>query len=315
MKVIDFLKNADKPLFSYEIMPPLRGGSADKIFSMVEKLMPFNPPFIDLTSRSAEVEYIDTPNGQIEQHVRRKRPGTIGLSAAIKNRFDVETVPHVLCNGFTREETEDALIELNYLGIHNVLAVRGDDLRRNMITNGKTTNKYTSDLVCQIQKMNQGEYLDKLLDASATDFSIGVGGYPEKHFEAVDMNTDLMYLKEKVDNGADYIVTQMFYKNKSYFDFVEQARAVGITVPIIPGLKIISTKRHLKLIPKFFYIEIPDELGKQVEEAKTNDEVKNIGVNWAIEQTKELYEANVPCIHFYILQSAKQVVNVVQEFK
>jgi methylenetetrahydrofolate reductase (NADPH) len=315
MKVIDYLKNADKPLFSYEIMPPLRGGSAEKIFRMVEELMPFNPPFIDLTSRSAEVEYIDTPNGQFERHVRRKRPGTIGLSAAIKNRFDVETVPHVLCNGFTREETEDALIELNYLGIHNVLAVRGDDLRRNMTTNGKTTNKYASDLVCQIQKMNQGEYLDKLLDASATDFSVGVGGYPEKHFEAVEMNTDLMYLKEKVDNGADYIVTQMFYENKSYFDFVEQARAVGITVPIIPGLKIISTKRHLKLIPEFFYIEIPDELGKQVEEAKTNDEVKNIGVNWAIEQTKELYEANVPCIHFYIMQSAKQVVNVVQEFK
>jgi len=315
MKVIDYLKNADKPLFSYEIMPPLRGGSAEKIFRMVEELMPFNPPFIDLTSRSAEVEYIDTPNGQFERHVRRKRPGTIGLSAAIKNRFDVETVPHVLCNGFTREETEDALIELNYLGIHNVLAVRGDDLRRNMTTNGKTTNKCASDLVCQIQKMNQGEYLDKLLDASATDFSVGVGGYPEKHFEAVDMNTDLMYLKEKVDNGADYIVTQMFYENKSYFDFVEQARAVGITVPIIPGLKIISTKRHLKLIPEFFYIEIPDELGKQVEEAKTNDEVKNIGVNWAIEQTKELYEANVPCIHFYIMQSAKQVVNVVQEFK
>lgn len=315
MKVIDYLKNADKPLFSYEIMPPLRGGSAEKIFRMVEELMPFNPPFIDLTSRSAEVEYIDTPNGQFERHVRRKRPGTIGLSAAIKNRFDVETVPHVLCNGFTREETEDALIELNYLGIHNVLAVRGDDLRRNMTTNGKTTNKYASDLVCQIQKMNQGEYLDKLLDASATDFSVGVGGYPEKHFEAVDMNTDLMYLKEKVDNGADYIVTQMFYENKSYFDFVEQARAVGITVPIIPGLKIISTKRHLKLIPEFFYIKISDELGKQVEEAKTNDEVKNIGVNWAIEQTKELYEANVPCIHFYIMQSAKQVVNVVQEFK
>jgi len=315
MKVIEYLKNADKPLFSYEIMPPLRGGSAEKIFRMVEELMPFNPPFIDLTSRSAEVEYIDTPNGQFERHVRRKRPGTIGLSAAIKNRFDVETVPHVLCNGFTREETEDALIELNYLGIHNVLAVRGDDLRRNMTTNGKTTNKCASDLVCQIQKMNQGEYLDKLLDASATDFSVGVGGYPEKHFEAVDMNTDLMYLKEKVDNGADYIVTQMFYENKSYFDFVEQARAVGITVPIIPGLKIISTKRHLKLIPEFFYIKISDELGKQVEEAKTNDEVKNIGVNWAIEQTKELYEANVPCIHFYIMQSAKQVVNVVQEFK
>ncbi len=213
MKVIDYLKNADKPLFSYEIMPPLRGGSAEKIFRMVEELMPFNPPFIDLTSRSAEVEYIDTPNGQFERNVRRKRPGTIGLSAAIKNRFDVETVPHVLCNGFTREETEDALIELNYLGIHNVLAVRGDDLRRNMTTNGKTTNKYASDLVCQIQKMNQGEYLDKLLDASATDFSVGVGGYPEKHFEAVDMNTDLMYLKEKDVVNVEFDVLGKYIKN------------------------------------------------------------------------------------------------------
>jgi len=315
MKVTEFLKNADNPLFSYEIMPPLRGGSADNIFKMVEELMPFDPPFIDLTSRSAEVEYIDTPSGQFERHVRRKRPGTIGLSAAIKNRFDVETVPHVLCNGFTREETEDALIELNYLGIHNVLAVRGDDLRRNMTTNGKTINLYASDLVSQIQKMNQGEYLDKLLDASATNFSVGVGGYPEKHFEAANMNTDLKFLKEKVDNGADYIVTQMFYNNKSFFDFVDKAREIGIDVPIIPGLKIITTKRHLSLIPEFFYINIPDELKKQVEEAKTNDEVKNIGVNWAIKQTKELYESNVPCIHFYIMQSANQVVNVVREFK
>ncbi len=314
MKVINFLKQTDKPLFSYEIMPPLRGGNAEKIFSMVEELMPYNPPFIDLTSRSAEVEYIDTPNGKLEHHIRRKRPGTIGLSAAIKNRFDVETVPHILCNGFTREETEDALIELNYLGIHNVLAVRGDDLRRTMNTNGKTINHYASELVSQIQKMNNGKYLDELLDASATDFCIGVGCYPEKHFEAVDMDTDLKNLKEKVDNGADYIVTQMFYNNKSYFDFVEKARAVGIEIPIIPGLKILTVKRHLKLIPEFFYVDLPADLVEQVEAAKTNNEVSKIGVQWAIEQTKELYEANVPCIHFYIMQSAKQVVNVVKEF-
>lgn len=314
MKVTDYLKKAEKPLFSYEIMPPLRGGSAENIFNMVEELMPYNPPFIDLTSRSAEVEYIDTPNGKLERHIRRKRPGTIGLSAAIKNRFDVETVPHILCNGFTREETEDALIELNYLGIHNVLAVRGDDLRRNVNTNGKTINHYASDLVSQIKNMNNGIYLDELMDASATDFCIGVGGYPEKHFEAVNLNTDLEHLKSKVDKGADYIVTQMFYNNTAYFEFVEKARSTGITIPIIPGLKILTVRRHLQLIPEYFYVELPKELVDQVEDAKTNEEVSRIGVNWAIEQTKELYEANVPCIHFYIMQSAKQVVNVVKEF-
>lgn len=315
MKVIDFLEKADKPLFSYEIMPPLRGGSADQIFNMIEELMPFDPPFIDLTSRSAEVEYVDTPTGQIERQVRRKRPGTIGLSAAIKNRFEVETVPHILCNGFTREETEDALIELNYLGIHNVLAVRGDDLRRNVSVNGKTINHYASDLVGQINKMNNGEYLDELLDASATDFCIGVGGYPEKHFEAVDMDTDLKYLKAKVDSGADYIVTQMFFENTSFFEFVEKARAIGIKIPIIPGLKILTIKRHLKLIPEVFCVDLPDKLINLVEEAKTMEEITKTGVQWAIDQTKELYEANVPCIHFYIMLSAKQVVNVVKEFK
>ncbi len=315
MKVTDYLKKAEKPLFSYEIMPPLRGGNADRIFNMVEELMPYDPPFIDLTSRSAEVEYIDTPKGKFERHVRRKRPGTIGLSAAIKNRFDVETVPHILCNGFTREETEDALIELNYLGIHNVLAVRGDDLRRNMTTNGKTINYYASDLVSQIKKMNRGKYLDELLDASATDFCVGVGGYPEKHFEAVDLDTDIKYLKEKVINGADYIVTQMFYNNKSYFEFVSKARAIGIKIPIIPGLKILTTEKHLRLIPELFYVDIPHELVEKVNNAKTNDEIKKIGVKWAVEQTKELCEANVPCIHYYIMQSAEQVVNVVKEFK
>jgi len=314
MKVTDYLNKAKKPLFSYEIMPPLRGGSADKIFKMVEELMPFDPPFIDLTSRSAEVEYLDTPDGKFERQVRRKRPGTIGLSAAIKNRFNVETVPHILCKGFTREETEDALIELNYLGIHNVLAVRGDDLRRNMSMNGKTANEYASDLVLQIRSMNNGNYLDELLDASATDFCIGVGGYPEKHFEANDLDTDLEFLKRKVDNGADYIVTQMFYDNKAYFEFVDKARDIGIDIPIIPGLKILTQRKHLKLIPDIFYVDIPPELAERIENAKTDDEVRSVGVDWAIEQTKELYEANVPCIHYYIMQSAKQVVNVVKEF-
>ncbi len=315
MKVTKIIREANKPLFSYEIMPPLRGGSAGKIFRLVEDLMPYNPPFIDLTSRSAEIEYFDTPNGKFERHVRRKRPGTIGLSAAIKNRFNVETVPHLLCNGFTREETEDALIELNYLDILNVLAVRGDDLRRNVDTRHKTINLYAKDLVNQIVELNGGQYLDELLDASATNFCIGVGGYPEKHFEASDLDTDLKYLKEKADAGADYIVTQMFFENKSFFNFVEKARAVGIKIPIIPGLKILTLKRHLEIIPENFFINIPDALAQQVEDAKTDNEVKKIGLKWAIDQTKELYNANVPCIHFYIMQSAAQVVNVVKEFE
>jgi len=314
MKVTDIIKDATKPLFSYEIMPPLRGGSSEKIFGMVEELMPYNPPFIDLTSRSAEIEYFDTPSGKFERHVRRKRPGTIGLSAAIKNRFDVETVPHILCNGFTREETEDALIELNYLDILNVLAVRGDDLRRNVDTRHKTINFYAKDLVNQIVEMNNGIYLDELLDASATDFCVGVGGYPEKHFEASNFDTDLKYLKEKVDAGANYIVTQMFFENKYYFDFVDKARAIGINIPIIPGLKILAMKRHLDIIPKNFFVQIPDPLISQIEDAKTDNEVKKFGLQWAVDQTKELYEANVPCIHFYIMQSAIQVVNVVKEF-
>ncbi len=314
MKVTNIIKEASKPLFSYEIMPPLRGGSAENIFGLVEELMPYNPPFIDLTSRSAEIEYFDTPNGKFERHVRRKRPGTIGLSAAIKNRFDVETVPHLLCNGFTREETEDALIELNYLDILNVLAVRGDDLRRKVDTRHKTINIYAKDLVNQIVEMNEGKYLDELLDASVTDFCIGVGGYPEKHFEASDLETDLKYLKEKVDAGADYIVTQMFFENKNYFEFVNKARAIGIDIPIIPGLKILTLKRHLDIIPENFFVQIPDSLVNQVEDAKTDNEVKKIGLQWAVNQTKELYDANVPCIHFYIMQSATQVVNVVKDF-
>ncbi len=313
MKIINYIKNTTEPLFSYEIMPPLRGGSARNTFEIIEKLMPFDPPFIDLTSRSAEVEYLDTPNGKMKRHIRRKRPGTIGLSAAIKNRFNVETVPHVLCNGFSMEETEDALIELNYLGIHNVLAVRGDDLRKNINANSHSYNKYAVDLVRQIVDMNNGIYLEELLDASASDFCIGAGGYPEKHFEAPDLETDLKYLKEKVNAGAEYIVTQMFFDNRVYFDFVKKVRAIGIEVPIIPGLKILSSRKHLSLIPHNFYITIPPELCNKVEAAKTDKEVKNIGVEWAINQTQELYNADVPCIHFYIMYSTKQVVEVVKE--
>ena len=315
MKVIEFLEKANETLFSYEIIPPNRGGSIQKIFHLVEQLMPFDPPFIDLTSRSAEVYYEDAGEGKMIRYIRRKRPGTIGISAAIKNKFNVETVPHILCRGFTREETEDALIELNYLGINNVLAVRGDELRKDPPDEpGRTRNKYASDLVVQIKEMNDGQYVEELLDAAPTNFCIGVGAYPEKHFEAPNMSTDIKYLKSKVDAGADYIVTQMFYNNAAYFKFVDDCRAAGIDVPIIPGLKILSTEAHLRVIPKNFYVDIPEELSSQVI-GQPKEEIQRVGIDWAMNQVQELVDANVPCVHFYIMSSAKSVAKVVSQFK
>jgi len=315
MKVIDFLEKANSTLFSYEIIPPYRGGSIDKVFNLVEQLLPFEPPFIDLTSRSAEVYYEEDDEGEMVKHIRRKRPGTIGISAAIKNKFNIETVPHILCRGFTQQETEDALIELNYLGIDNVLIVRGDELRNDPPSSpGRTRNKYASDLVNQVKNMNSGVYLEALIESFPTNFCIGVGGYPEKHFEAVDMNSDLKLLKAKVDAGADYIVTQMFYDNKLYFKFVNDCRMAGINIPIIPGIKILSTEAHLKALPKYFYIDIPDALSSQVI-GNSKQEIHKIGLEWTMNQVQELIEAKVPCVHFYIMSSAKSVTEVVSKFK
>jgi methylenetetrahydrofolate reductase (NADPH) len=315
MKVIDFLEKANSTLFSYEIIPPNRGGSIDKIFNLVEELIPFDPPFIDLTSRSAEVYYEDDGEGETIRHIRRKRPGTIGISAAIKNKFNVETVPHILCRGFTQQETEDALIELNYLGINNVLVVRGDELRKDSsISPGRTRNKYASDLVKQVKNMNSGIYLEELIESVPTNFCIGVGGYPEKHFEAPNMKTDLKLLKAKVDAGADYIVTQMFYDNKAYFKFVDDCRKCGINIPIIPGIKILSTESHLRVLPKYFYVDIPEALSSNVI-GKSKQEIYKIGIEWTLNQVQELIEAKVPCVHFYIMSSAKSVTEVVSKFK
>lgn len=314
MKVTDFLKDAKKTLFSFEIIPPMRGGSASDIFKLVDQVMPFNPPFIDLTSRSAEVYYEQKIDGTDHKHVKRKRPGTIGLSAAIKNRFNVETVPHILCNGFTKEETEDALIELSYLGINNVLAVKGDDLRKDPGGgNGRHINNFASDLVQQITELNQGKYLEELSDSSPTNFCIGVGGYPEIHIDSPDAKTDIEFLKLKVEKGADYIVSQMFFDNKAYFDFVDRARNAGITVPIIPGLKILTQESHLKIIPNIFHIKIPEALQKQVM-GKSKQEIKTSGIDWAMKQVQELVDANVPCVHFYIMSSAKAVTEIVSHF-
>ncbi|MFQ6674401.1 MAG: methylenetetrahydrofolate reductase, partial [Fidelibacterota bacterium] len=311
MKVIEFLERSNSTLLSYEIIPPLRGGTAKKIFRLVEELMPYEPPFIDITSRSAEAYYEKMPDGTLRRRVRRKRPGTLGLSAAIKNRFNVETVPHVLCRGFTREETEDALIELNYLGIDNVLAITGDDTGRGSPGNeDSTVNRYAFDLVTQIVDMNRGVYSEVLEDTHPTDFCIGVGGYPEKHRLSPDEETDIQYLKDKVDAGAHYIVTQMFFDNASFFPFVERCRKAGIDVPIIPGLKILTTRRHLRILPEIFHVQVPETLAGRVREAAPG-EVKNIGMEWAIQQCQGLLDAKVPCIHFYIMQDAGAVTQII----
>jgi len=314
MKVTEYFKQSKKTLFSYEIIPPIRGRSIDGIFKLIEQLLPFDPPFIDLTSRSAEIYYEDLGNGALRRHTKRKRPGTIGLSAAIKNRYNIETVPHILCKGFTKEETEDALIELNFLNINNVLAIQGDELRQlSKEDTGKTHNFYASDLVSQIMDMNNGRYLEQLNDASPTDFCIGVAGYPEKHIEAPNIDSDIKFLKQKVAAGADYIVTQMFFDNKKYFDFVQHCRSAGINIPIIPGIKIITRESHLKTIPRTFNIDIPPKLSDKIVR-QNKDKIYQIGVDWAVQQCQELVDAQVPCIHFYIMNTAREVAEVVSTF-
>lgn len=315
MRVTDYIDRAHSILFSYEIIPPLRGGTAQHVFDLVEQLMPNNPPFIDITSRAAEVYVEKLPDGTTRERVRKKRPGTIGLSAALKNRFNVETVPHVLCRGFTREETEDALIELNYLGINNVMALTGDQTKRSRPGNEKSTiNSYAINLVEQIVNMNNGVYLEHLEGSHPTDFCIGVGGYPEVHPASSDRASDVQFVKRKIDAGADYIVTQMFFNNRDFFRFVTECRESGIHVPIIPGIKILAVRRHLELLPQIFGVEVPEPLATRVREAESH-EVKDIGINWALDQCQGLLDSRVPCIHFYIMQDASEVAKVVSQLK
>lgn len=310
MKVTEHLGKASEPLISFEIIPPLRGGDINGLFSVIDELIKFKPPFIDVTSHAAEVDYEETPEG-IRKKIKRKRPGTIGICSAIKNRYNIDTVPHILCRGFTKEETEDALIELNYLGIENVLAIRGDDTGyKKPIPLGKSSNKFTVDLVKQISDMNSGKYLEEdLLDASSTDFCIGVGGYPEKHFESPNLKADIKYLKEKVDAGADYIVTQMFFRNDYYFKFLKLCRDSGIKVPIIPGLKVLTSKHHLSSLPRDFFIEIPDELSEEIMQADPKH-IQEIGINWAVKQVEELLNRKIPALHFYILQNVAPIKQI-----
>ena len=315
MRVIDHLMNAKEPLISFELIPPKRGGDIKDVLAVLDELIKYKPPFIDITSHSAEVIYDETANG-IKKKVKRKRPGTLGICALIQNKYNVDAVPHILVKGFTREETEDFLIELNYLAIDNVLAIRGDDSGYDKpVPLGKSINEYSLDLVKQIVDMNNGKYLEEnLLDAKATNFCIGVGGYSEKHFEAPNLKSDVRYAKQKADAGADYIVTQMFYDNKHYFDYVKLCREAGIDIPIIPGLKILTSKSQLHSIPKNFHVTIPTELADEVEAAKPEDVLK-IGVEWSVNQVKQLLDENVPSVHFYIMLNSKPISMLLDRLK
>jgi methylenetetrahydrofolate reductase (NADPH) len=315
MKVIDHLARADRPLISFEIIPPLRGGNIQSLLALIDDLVRFRPPFIDITSHAAEALYEETPGG-IQRRVKRKRPGTLGICALIQNKYEIDAVPHVLCHGFTREETEDFLIELKYLGIENVLAVRGDDSGyQKPIAPGRSVNRFAEDLVRQVASMNRGRYLEEgLLDAEHTEFCIGVGGYPEKHFEAPNLETDIRHTKAKVDAGAEYIVSQMFFDNARFLHYVERCRAAGITVPIIPGLKILNTKAQLASIPRNFFVDIPAELSDEVLSAE-GDEIAEAGVRWAERQVVELLDHGVPALHFYVMQNAKAVTRLLDRLK
>ena len=311
MKITDIIAERKAPFFTFEIIPPMRGQSVKEVINIVEKLVPYNPGWIDVTSHPAGVVYKENPDGSIQKRIFRKRPGTLGICGIIKNRFNIEPCAHLLCNGFTKEETEDALIELNYLGVENVLALQGDGLNYKKTPNPeRSVNHYASDLVDQISAMKNGEYLDELTGARPLDFCVGVAGYPEKHFMAPSLKQDMHYLKNKIEKGAEFIGTQMFFDNSKFFDFKNACKEEGITAPIIPGLKILKSVRQLTTVPKAFHIDFPDEL---VEEIMNNqDHVEEIGLNWAIKQTKELIASGVSNVHFYVMNDAEKVIKVME---
>jgi len=313
VKVTEHIEKAGKTLVSFEILPPLKGIGIQAVYDILDPLMEFSPPFIDVTYHREEFIYKQRDGGYYEKIAIRKRPGTVGICAAIMNRYQVDAVPHLICGGFTREETENALIDLSFLGIDNVLAIRGDVRKPDeTFVPEPGGHTYAIDLVRQIVNMNQGKYLhEETRDGVNSNFCIGVAGYPEKHFEAPNMKSDLKFLKAKIDAGASYVVTQMFFDNEKYFDFVKQCRALGIQVPIIPGLKPLTKRSQLTTLPRTFYVNIPDELSEAVEKCKSDKEVRQVGIEWCIQQSKELMAAGVPVIHYYTLGSVKTIREVV----
>ena len=315
MKITEYFnKSKEQTLVSFEVLPPLKGGSMSDIFNTLDQLMEFKPPFIDVTYHREEYVYNKRPSGYYEKTAIRKRPGTVGICASIMHRYGIDAIPHLICGGFSIEETENALIDLNFLGINNVLALRGDarQFEDKFIpeTNG---HKYAVDLVKQINDMNHGIYLDSNIEkGTPTEFSIGVAGYPEKHFEAPNFATDIEYLKQKIDAGASYIVTQMFFDNKKFFKFRDACTAAGIHVPIVAGLKPITRKYQLSSIPRKFFINFPEELVKEVVKTEEKD-IKTLGIEWCISQCKELKAAGVPCLHFYTMGDVDTTYKIVEK--
>jgi methylenetetrahydrofolate reductase (NADPH) len=315
MKLTDKISQSKSTLFSIEILPPLKGKSIQSIYDSIDPLMEFKPAFVDVTYHREEYVYKKREGGYLEKVSIRKRPGTVGICAAIMNKYHVDAVPHIICGGFTREETENALIDLQFLGIDNVLALRGDSIKtESHFVPEPGGHNYALDLVKQVGAMNNGVYLqDDMKDVSPTNFCVGIAGYPEKHFEAPNLYSDLKWLKAKVDAGASYIVTQMFFDNKKFLDFAKLCKENDINIPIIPGIKVITQKKQLTVLPKIFHIDVPVDLYKEVEHCKDDAQVKEVGIKWAIAQCKELVKQKVPCVHFYTMGTSETTRRVAAE--
>lgn len=316
MKVTEHIKLANgKTLFSFEIVPPQKGQNIQELYNNIDPLMEFKPPFIDVTTSREEHIYIPKENGLLEEKITRMRPGTVGICASLKYKYNVDAIPHVLCGGFTKEETEYVLVDCHYLGLDNVMALRGDAMKhQRYFEQTKDGHEFAAGLVGQINDLNKGKYLHEIIETPhKANFCIGVAGYPEKHIESPSMESDLKRLKEKVDAGAHYVVTQMFFDNKKYFDFVEKTKAIGITVPIIPGIKPISIKRHLNILPQVFKLDLPESLISEIEKCKNNTQVRQVGVEWAIAQSKELITKGVPVVHFYSMGKSDNIKAIAKE--
>lgn len=315
---MDFIERSEGPFVSFELIPPKRGGTLARLLDLIGELAKHNPPFIDVTSHASLLTYKETAQG-IKKRVKRKRPGTLGVCALIQHKFGIEAVPHLLCKGFTRDETEDFLLDLRYLGIQNVFAIQGDspNYEKKIDTSVRSVNEHAFDLVSQINDMNNGHYLDSEFYFSeepmeASDFCIGVAGYPERHYESPNITKDIQWTKAKIDAGAGYIVTQLFLSNYHYINYVQKCRQAGIQAPIIPGIKVLTKKSHLKLVPRFFHAEVPFELSQEIEEADPS-EVLDIGVRWAVKQVEELLDFGVPGLHIYVTDDIVAVKRLMEE--
>lgn len=312
MSVASFLKSSHPTAFSFEVLPPVRGKSIDNIFSNIDRLMAFNPAYINITTHRTEVVYQQIENGMFRCFSEIKRPGTVAIAAALKGRYGIPTVPHIICGGYSRQEIEDELIDLSYLGINDILVLRGDRQKgENKFTAATDGHSHADGLCGQVNDFNIGKMTDGTeTEPLAAPFTYGVAGYPEKHEEAMNPETDMAHLRQKVEMGAEYIVTQMFFDNQKYFEFVDRCRKAGITVPIIPGIKPLTTLTQATLLPKTFHIDMPEDLAKEMARCKSNDDVKTLGVEWGTAQAKELKAANVPSIHFYTINATASVERI-----